>query len=360
MKNENPGRRRFIRNSFLLPMGFMVNGVGLSGCSSHFRKTSAPQKIYTDFSKESIVSFVNGNDRYANIYKSLEPYAEYLKEKTAGKTIIIKLNCNRPDDQLIKTHPDAVRAVLDFLSPFYTEQILIGESTSGEEPTRVTYEHYGYYKLEKEYNAKLVELNDWPVRYHWILDSNLNPEIIGVLTSFLDPEYYIISVTPLKTHGDVVATLSLKNVVMGAPKKRPHEKINYKTRMHGGSPKNININIFLLSQYVRPDFAVLDGFIGAEGDGPNSCEPVDHKVAFSGPDFLAVDRIGVELMGIPWEKVGYLRWCDTAGYGQGDLENIHIMGPDPKKYTISYKLHKNTKWAYEWDKKIDWGLIHTK
>ena len=114
------------------------------------------------------------------------------------------------------------------------------------------------------------------------------------------------------------------------------------------SPKMLNFNMFLMTHRVHPDFGILDGFVGVEGNGPTRGEPVDHKIVLAGPDYLSVDRIGTELMGIPWENIGYLQYCATAGLGQGDRLKIKILGPDPKDYVIKYRLHDNIEWQYKW------------
>ncbi len=360
-------RRQFLKK--LSASGIVLSGasLGLPGCSS---MQSAPKlhKAYAPPSEESRVSVVKGSDRRQMITDSILPFKDELASAVRGKKVMIKINCNRPDEQIIKTHPDALRGILDVLTPIYSGQILIGESTALEVPTKETFSHYGYYQLEKEYNVKFVELNDNPITYHWILNRDMLPTQVGVLNPFLDPDMFIISATPLKTHGSVIVTLALKNIVMGAPLKNPKRGVNFKAPMHGrgtpgtpnfsSGPKIINYNIFQLAHVARPDFSVLDGFVGAEGDGPNDCEPVDHKVSCAGFDVISTDRIGSELMGVEWETLGYLQWCDMAGLGQGDRDKIKIIGPEPKELAIPYKLHKNIDRLLQWDEPIDWSLIH--
>ncbi|HYW47476.1 MAG TPA: DUF362 domain-containing protein [Bryobacteraceae bacterium] len=43
---------------------------------------------------------------------------------------------------------------------------------------------------------------------------------------------------------------------------------------------------------------IVDGFEGMEGNGPASGTPVPHRIALASTDFLAVDRVGLECMGI--------------------------------------------------------------
>jgi len=71
--------------------------------------------------------------------------------------------------------------------------------------------------LEKEYNVSCQDFNTHAGQPFWILDRNLNPVAIQVISEFLDPKNYFISVTRLKTHNIVIATMGLKNMAMGCP-----------------------------------------------------------------------------------------------------------------------------------------------
>ncbi len=342
------GRRAFIKK-FALGSGGL--SLGMSGCSTNLLRPVSLGKISRVEAGEAYVSFTTGNDRRDMIYEVLRPFKAELREAVRDKRVVIKLNCvGQNGYPLMVTHPDAVRGVLDFLKPIYDRTVIIGESTVQNKNSDKTFEIFGYLPLEKEYNAKLCDLNTEPTTYQWILDNNLKPAPIRIIDTFLDTDNYIISVTRMKTHNCVVATLSLKNVVMGSPLKIPKLKINDKAKMHAGNktPKFIHHNIFLMAHRVRPDFAVLDGFECVEGNGPAHGDPVDHRVALAGPDFLAVDCIGSELMGIPFEDIGYLSYCASAGLGQGNRSKIKIIGPDPKNHIRNYRLHDNIEWQMTW------------
>ena len=347
------GRRDFIKK-FTLGSGGL--SLGLAGCASNLGLSKGIGKASRVESGKARVSFAAGNDRRDLIYEVLRPFKDEFEEAIRSKQVVIKLNCvGQNGHSLMVTHPDAVRGVLDFLKPIYDRTVIIGESPIQNKNPEKTFEIFGYLPLEKEYNAKLLDLNYEPTTFQWILDRNLTPIPIQIINTFLDANNYIISVTRLKTHNCVVATLSLKNVVMGSPLKIPRLEINDKVKMHAGNetPKFINHNIFLMAHRVRPDFAVLDGFESVEGNGPAHGDPVDHRVALAGPDFLAVDRIGSELMGIPWEDIGYLNYCASAGLGQGDRSKIKIIGPDPKDHVRKYRLHENIEWQMTWKDDLD-------
>jgi uncharacterized protein (DUF362 family) len=87
-----------------------------------------------------------------------------------------------------------------------------------------------------------------------------------------------------------------------------------------------------------------------EGNGPSRGTPVEHGVALAGNDVIAIDRVGVELMKITYEDIGYLQWCARAGMGQDDLAKIKIIGPDIEPYRLPYKLHENIERQLEWKK----------
>jgi len=298
----------------------------------------------------STVSFVTGEDRREMMMQAMKPFEKDIKQGIKGKKVVIKPNFVVNDKPLSATHPDAVRGVLDFLEPLYKEQVIIAESTLSRTGTSQGFRNYGYLGLPDEYNVKLVDYADDSYTRHWILDENKHPQPIEITDSYLDPDIYMISLTRPKTHDTVVATLTLKNIVMGAPRCNPAGEGNQKGLMHKGQPVGLNYNMFLISQLTRPDFAILDGVEGMQGNGPVGGFPMPHGVAMAGTDCIAVDRIGLESMGIPYEDVGYLQWCAKAGMGQGNRAMIDVIGPDPKSHMKKYQLHDKIEWQLEWKK----------
>jgi uncharacterized protein (DUF362 family) len=161
----------------------------------------------------------------------------------------------------------------------------------------------------------------------------------------LDPNNYIISAAKLKTHDTVVATLSLKNVVVGAAIKRSGSD---KPIIHGGGFRGLNYNIFAMAGRLHPNLSVIDGYEGMEGNGPVRGTAVNSRVCVVSPDWLAADRVGVELMGIDFAKIGYLNYCARAGMGEADLAKIEILGPALKDHIKTYKLANNIDQQLIW------------
>lgn len=311
-------------------------------------KTTIASSSSASNSEKSEVSFVSGTDRREMVYQALLPFKERIEKDIQGRRIIVKPNFVGTRNPLCATHVDAVRGLLDFLKPVYKEKIIIGES-SAVEVTSNGYDNYGYRPLEREYNVTLVDFNERSAtKSVWVTDRNIHPARIQVISEFLDPKNYFISITRLKTHDTVVATMGLKNILMASPVSQYNGR-RYKRTVHGGGPRWLHYNLFLLAQLMRPQLTVLDGLEGMQGNGPVRGIPIEHGVALAGTDVLAVDSIGAQLMNIPLENIGYLNYCGNAGLGVIDRSKIAIIGDkNPKDYVKKYRLPDGIERQLEW------------
>ena len=286
------------------------------------------RKLYQAPTEPSAASLIKGNDRQEIIYKSLKLIEDQVLGGIRDRQILIKPNFVQTSKQLAATHADAIRGILEFLRPHYKKEILIGEAAATREGTMVGYENYGYNNLVKEYKVKLVDLNAGAYQYRYTIGEKNAPVPIRICSPFLDPKLYIISAAVMKTHGYASVTLSLKNMLLGAPIN--DYKVSDKGRMHlgpHGEPNDIiHFNMFHLAQEVYPDLAVIDGFTGMEGDGPSRGTPVDSRIAVSSVDPLAADVLSARLMGYDAKKILYLSAMTEAGMGQGNLEKITVRG----------------------------------
>ncbi len=338
----NPNRRDFMKGIATGTAGFTMRSFG----------TTTPVQGQ-ELTNPTNVSFVTGTDRREMIYNAVKPFKKEIERGIEGKNIIIKPNNVWDSSPLCATDPDQIRGMLDILKEITDRQIYIAESTTSPKGTMFTFEQYGYFPLQREYNVKLYDLNSGTSSTRWLIDKQSHPLSIEIIDEFLDPDNYIISLAKLKTHDSVVATLGFKNMLLGCPlnvmKSDPRFIRNQyeKSKMHQGAA-GINWNMFQLAKEVQPQFVVIDGIVGMERNGPVGGTPVEHGVALAGPDVVAVDRIGLELMGIDFSDIGYLQWCAKAGFGQGNRDLIKILGPDIKDHVIKYKLHDRIEWQMGW------------
>ena len=304
----------------------------------------------------STIYFRTGSDRRQMIYDVLLPLEETVKSSMGNRQIIIKPNFVVSGRPLCATHVDATRGVLDFLKRITDRQIIIAESPASADAMRC-FDQYGYNALKKEYGVQLVDLNAEPtIEVGNIAQSDGGVTRVRIIRALLDKNNYVISVSLPKTHDTVVATLTTKNIIMASPLKLGREE-NDKVKMHGGRMgaqfgEYLTKNMFLLADKLLPDLAVLDGFEGMEGNGPVIGSSVQHRVALAGTDSIAVDAIGIKLMGIEPRYLQYLKWCGDAGLGNFDESQINVVGPNLSKFIKKYKPHDTFQTQIEWIRKI--------
>jgi uncharacterized protein (DUF362 family) len=263
---------------------------------------------------------------------------------------------------LASTHADTLEGVCEFLKSIGKLQNVIIAESAANGPTFEGFSNFGYSRISDKYKVRLVDLDQELYDIIYVFDEkDFKPHPVRMSNILLDPDAYIISVARMKTHDRVVATLSLKNIVFGAPIKdmgfaygsnrKEGTKID-KPIVHGSGFRGINYNLYALARQLHPDLAVIDGFEGMEGQGPNSGTAVDHKICIASTDWLAADRVGIETMGIDFARVGYLNFCAEAGLGVADLNKIEIIGERIADHIKTYKLSKNIEAQMVWREKV--------
>lgn len=327
--------------------------VGFSDVLASEPKGDKPKPKKLAVESRSPVSFTTGTERRQMLFEVMKPFQNEIKAGLKKKQLIIKPNMVVTNIPLCAAHADALRALIEFIKPMYKGQIIIAESSSSVNSSD-GFKNYGYLDLAKEFDLKFIDMNTsstgTPV---YILDRNLHLDKIQASDILTSPDNYVISLSRLKTHNSVVMTGAIKNLAMAAPLNpgavNGAKPISYKRNMHSGGSRFLHYNMFLMTPHVMPDFAVIDGLEGMEGNGPINGTPVDHKIALASFDPVAMDSMAARLMDIPLENVGYLNYLAAAGIGNIDRSKIDIIGgKDPEKSIITYKLPTNIKTQLEW------------
>ena len=285
------------------------------------------------------VSLIQGHGQRENVRKTLDFIANDIKKGLASRQPVIKPNFVSSTLQLASSHADQVRGVLDFLSVFYRDKIIIAEAACYD--TMEAYRKFGYLRLRDEYNVELMDLNAGPSETIPITSRDSRKIGVQVSSLLLDKDNYVISAARMKTHDMVVVTLAIKNAVMGSivgsDKKSVHQGV-----------RQTNLNIAGLAKKVWPALAVIDGFEGMEGDGPTNGDPVLLNLAMAGTDALATDRVACEIMGVDLHSVGYLHFCAERGLGEADLGKIKVLGEKVRDCVRPFRLHSQVKEQYAW------------
>jgi uncharacterized protein (DUF362 family) len=302
----------------------------------------------------SPATLIAGDSRAENVFKALKLIEPQVRLGIARKKrVLLKPNLVVVNNQLSATHVECLEGILEFLKPIVKDEIIIGDSPAGGQAAEA-FDNYKYHELAKRYKVRFMNFDETPTEIRHVSDHRFQPHAIRVVKPLLDADTYVISAAVMKTHDRAICTLSLKNIVVGAAikgkglngtGKGSHDK----SIIHGG-PHNeaIHMNLFSLTRFLKPDLSVIDGFVGMEHNGPVMGTAVDHKVAVASTDFVAADRIGVELMGFDFEQIGYLSFCAKAGMGNGDLGRIDLLGEKLEPHKRKYRPHDTFEEQLKW------------
>jgi len=286
------------------------------------------------------VALVKSEGHYHGVFEALRLIEDDIKESIEGKRrVLIKPNFVSTRRQLAATHVDAVRAVLDVISKYHSGRVIIGEGPAASS-LKSGLINYGYLKLQDEYDVEFVDLNEDDYVELEAYDSELRPMKLRMSRTLLESDYRISVALP-KTHDCVIVTLSIKNVVVGGLVR------GEKSRIHQGY-KAINMSIAELAKHVMPNLAVIDGFLGMEGRGPVSGDPVRLKVAAASLYPVSLDAVICKVMGFDPLDVGYLYYLDKWGIGVADINRIRVVGESIEGLARKFRPHPNFKDMLRW------------
>lgn len=221
----------------------------------------------------------------------------------------------------VTTHPAVVDAICKILKK-NKNKIWIGDSSF--ENTERAIKKSGMLKVAKKYNAKVINFDRAKQKLVRIPKNKY-------LNKFYLPEPvlkadYIISVPKLKTHSLAKLTCAIKNsygMIAGA-KKQYYHKIARKKEQFAE---------LLLELYnkVNPDFTIVDGVIGMEGEGPSAGTSKKTGLILASTNQIALDLVVCDIVGfkrdsVPTNKVALKKRLLK--------EKIRIIG---KLYKVPYK-----------------------
>ncbi|MEN6601213.1 MAG: DUF362 domain-containing protein, partial [Bryobacteraceae bacterium] len=328
-------------------------GAGLAARAAAQDRTVLEQVVPNNL--QPAVSIAHGDERRRIVCESLTAIDDQIRPVLKRKKyVVIKPNMVSTENQLAATHAGALHGILDYLEPRFKGPVIIAEASAGD--TLNGFENFKYQQVVNEHRGRKVSLLDLnrDGRYQTIplIDYDWHVTPVRLAAHLLDPDAYVICAAVMKTHNVTVATMSVKNMTLGAPLRSvPKQGPNWndKRKYHNGV-RGTHYNMFLTAQKMKPFWGatVIDGFEGMEGNGPASGTPVASRIAIASTDYIAADRVGVECMGINPDWLGYLQYCSQCGIGQYDLAKISVRGAKIAGVMKKYRLHRDIERELLW------------
>lgn len=310
---------------------------------------------FPELERRATVALTQGDDRRKNVYNALMAVDRDLQPRLRTKKyVVIKPNFVNTVNQLAGSHADAARGILDYLAERFKGPVVIAESSAGN--TQQGFDNFKFTALPAEYKSLKVQLIDLNAEAKFeritVLDKDLHIVPMRLAARLLDPDAFVISTAMLKTHNTAIASLSIKNMVLGAPlHEAPGEmpRWNEKRKFHIGL-RMTHYNMLLTAQRLAPSWgaSVIDGYEGMEGNGPSSGTPVASRLALASADFVATDRVAAECMGIDPEWMGYVKYCGNLHLGQFDPAKIDVIGAKVADVKKTYRMHADIEQELDW------------
>ena len=300
------------------------------------------------------VGLVRGEERRTNIARALDLVRDDVIAKLRPQ-LLIKPNFLSSANQLVSSHADAVRGVLDFLNtvPNPPTEIIIAEGAN-EQYSGEAFDNFHFRALQAEspIPIRLVDLHqetEWEEATIVLADRSETTVKFPRLVRDCPCK---LSLAVAKTHDVCVVTLALKNMIMGTLYKPDRVKMHgfrsHAERTLPDKAKVLNVNLIRLARILAPDIAVIDGTQGVQGDGPGGNDAVDFRVAAASTDVFAADAIIAQCMGFDPLSLGLLHYGQVVGLGTADPASIHVLEGDPAELQMSFKPHKTTYLQQQW------------
>jgi len=271
-------------------------------------------------------------DLLALIYETLCEFDLPLR----GKKVLLKPNLVGPDPLgVTNTHPAVIAASRESLLRLGAAQVLIGEGPALDRDTEAILESIGLRHYAGPLAGVFVDLNVDDVEKVLLKTTASRLKELYLPKTVLGADF-VISMPKLKTHHWAGVTLSLKNmfgIVPGSCYGWPKNVLHW---------AGIDSAILDINAAVRPDFAIVDGIVGMEGNGPIQGEPKNSGVLILGDDPVAVDATCCRVMGLLPEKVRYLT---QAGILLGHIQpdKIQKLGESVASVRTPFSVLDNFK-----------------
>ena len=245
-----------------------------------------------------------------------------------GKKILLKPNLVEFDPATcINTEVSVVAAALETFKSLGAAEVFIGEGPGHRRDTYALAEMARYRSEIPKFDSLFVDLNRDDVTS--VMGFADRGEIYLPNTALRAD--LIVSLAKMKTHHWAGATLSMKNffglvpgAVYGWPKNELHQV-------------GIDRSIVELSRIFRRSFAIVDGIVGMEGNGPIQGTPKPVGVLVMGSDLPAVDATCCRIMGIDPERIEYLRMASDV-LGMTDETRIEQRGEPIRGVRTNFTL----------------------
>jgi uncharacterized protein (DUF362 family) len=280
----------------------------------------------------SRVSIVKAPGYDQSIYETMRRLLAGQLGDVRGKRILLKPNLVEFEPgSCINTNPIVVHAAFEAFRAMGAAEVRIAEGPGHRRNTLDLADAAGYFHTVPDFENSFVDLNLDEV-------TRVRPERqfsrikkLYLPNSALRADL-LVSMAKMKTHHWAGATLSMKNLFGTVP-----------SGIYGW-PKNvlhwagIDESIADLHAAFPRQFAIVDGIIGMEGNGPIQGTPKHAGVLVAGSDPVAVDATCCRIMKIDPFQIQYLRLAAAQPGAHFAERNVEQIGESIESVATPFEL----------------------
>lgn len=320
------------RRSFVRLAGAGAVGAAVVGCRSDDPARTWEASAYRKPPRSRIAILPAPSYREAVLEELVVRGIELCDLRPSGRRVVLKPNLVEFDPNgVINTNPALVAASVAAFRRLGAREVVVAEGPGHRRDTEYLLERSGLGELLRETGARYVDLNHDAVRRVRLRSRFSLLDELYLPTTVLDADL-LVSMPKMKTHHWAGVTLSMKNLfgivpgsVYGWPKNALH--------WAGIEGSIVDLNAAL----DVPRFAIVDGVVGMEGNGPIQGEARRSEVLVFGRDPVAVDATASRLMSLdPW-RIGYL--ADLGGFlGNVGADEIELLAEALEPHRREYRV----------------------
>jgi uncharacterized protein (DUF362 family) len=314
--------RNLTRREVLSAAAGAVGAAVLTGCAKEVQRPVVPARV----------AILRAPAYDQSLYDTMRRLLRGQVGDVRGRNILLKPNLVEFEPQSsINTNPLLVHAAYEAFREMGAATVRIAEGPGHRRNTLDLADAAGYFKIIPGFEDNFVDLNlDDVTRVRPARQFSRMKKLYLPNTALRAD--LLVSMAKMKTHHWVGATLSMKNLFGVVP-----------SGIYGW-PKNvlhwagIGECIADLHMAFPRKFAIVDGIVGMEGNGPIQGVPKHAGVLVAGRDPVAVDATCCRIMRIDPLKIGYLQLVAGDPDAHLTLRNIEQTGELIETVATAFEL----------------------
>ena len=254
----------------------------------------------------------------AAVNKSITLAGSLKKTIKKSDTVLLKVNLLKAakPKQAITTHPAIVKAVCEQILDLGATPIVGDTQNTQMDKGRSSLEISGIKAVCDELKVKAIDFKDNGFTKVKV-PKPVQMKEIWLAKDILDADT-IISLPKMKTHMLTSYTGAVKNFFGCIP-------FGERMKAHVLGKDDLFAEVLSdIYSVIKPQYSIMDGIIGMEGDGPTHGPKRNYNLIASSPDCVSLDAVCSNLMG--FSSINTVTAAEKRGLGTAGLSKIQILG----------------------------------